>query len=736
MLERLGQWLYRRRTVVLGVWVLLVVAGAVLGGSVYDRTENPGLRAGVESTVVDERLEADDPGGEQIVVVLSGAEARGTDLITLASQILYQIWDLPGVSEVRDPYTSGTTELFTSDGQGAIVQIEFHPWVTTEQAVALTEQIRNILKAIPFPTVLMGGPLLAQEAFVNQAVQDAAVGEGIALVVLFGILVLILGGWLIGAIPVVTALGAVAVSLLALSGLSVITSVSEFAVNVVTVLGIGLAVDYSLLMLARFREERARAEQLQATSKRRRTTTAPDLAAVFGTTMATAGRTVLISGLTVGTALAALFLLGDPMLTAMAVGGVIAVVVATATGLTLAPALIAVGHSRIPAPRQRSLGKNWFAARRATPGRGILARLAGFAQARPWPTLLASAALLVLLAIPLLSLQVGNSDARSLPEGSESRLVYEAIDRTNPEAARVPITVLVDLRSDDPGVTEIRQQLRELDGVTDAVTVNQLEDNSTVVWVEFEGLTDGEVAQRLVTEIRDLDTSAPILVGGPTAELVDAKAALGSRVLWAILAVVLVTGLLLLRLTGSLVVSVKTIVLNLLSLAATLGVVVAIFQWGWGSSLLGFTPWGALDITTPLLLFMFCFGLSMDYHVFLIARIKEAWDHPETGPDAPAPGSRAANDRAVMAGITSSGPVVTLAALAIIIVFLGFAAGQLTAVKEIGVGMTVAILLDVTIVRGLLLPAAMTLLGQWNWWGPGKKSGLGDVDPAPALDRR
>lgn len=736
MLECLGQWLYRRRTVVLGVWVLLVVAGAVLGGSVYDRTENPGLRAGLESTAVDERLEADEPGGEQIVVVLSGAEARGTELITLASQILYQIWDLPGVSEVRDPYTSGTTELFTADGQGAIVQIEFDPWVTPEQGVALSEQIRNTLKAIPFPTVLMGGPLLAQEAFVEQAVMDAAIGEGIALVVLFVVLVLILGGALIGAIPVVTALGAVAVSLLALSGLSVLTSVSEFAVNVVTVLGIGLAVDYSLLVLARFREERARAEETQAAGKRRRTAAAPDLAAVFGTTMATAGRTVLISGLTVGTALAALFLLGDPMLTAMAVGGVIAVVVATATGLTLAPALIAIGHARIPAPRQRSLGKNWFAHRRAAAGKGILARLAGFAQARPWPTLLASAALLLLLAVPLLSLQVGNSDARSLPAGSESRLTYEAIERTNPEAARVPITVLVDLRSDDPGVTELRQQLRGLDGVTDAVTVNQLEDNSTVVWVEFEGLTDGEVAQRLVGEIRDLDTSAPILVGGPTAELVDAKAALGGRVLWAILAVVLVTGLLLFRLTGSLVVSVKTIVLNLLSLAATLGVVVAVFQWGWGSSLLGFTPWGALDITTPLLLFMFCFGLSMDYHVFLIARIKEAWDSPVKGPEAPEPGSRAANDRAVLAGITASGPVVTLAALAIIIVFLGFAAGQLTAVKEIGVGMTVAILLDVTIVRGLLLPAAMTLLGQWNWWRPGRKSDLRDVDPTPALDRR
>jgi RND superfamily putative drug exporter len=207
-----------------------------------------------------------------------------------------------------------------------------------------------------------------------------------------------------------------------------------------------------------------------------------------------------------------------------------------------------------------------------------------------------------------------------------------------------------------------------------------------------------------------------VLVAGPAAELDDAKRSVAARLPAALAIIVVATGALLFALTRSVVVPVKAIVLNLLTLLATMGVLVAVFQWGWGAGALGFEPWGALDLTTPLLLFVFAFGLSMDYEVFLLARIKEEWDR-RTGTD------RAANDRAVLAGITATGPVVTTAALAIGIVFLGFVLGELVAVKEIGVGMAVAVLLDVTVVRGLLLPATMSLLGRWNWWRPGPVAG-------------
>ncbi|GAA5155556.1 MMPL family transporter [Nocardioides marinquilinus] len=722
MLERLGRSVWRRRVVVVAAWLLLVAVGAVLGGSVFDRAATPGPREGVESTEVEQRLDALDPEGEQVVAVLRGDDALSIAIVNAASDVLQQLRTLPGVAELRDPYTTGASELVAADGQGVVVQVELDPTLSDDEALEVAEEVTARLRSIPFPEVLVGGQLLAERAFADQAVADAARGEGVAVVVLLLVLVVVLGGWLAGAVPVLTALGTVAASLLALTGLASLTDVSEYAVNVVTLLGLGLCVDYSLLVLSRFRHERETGGPKGGPA---------DPADALAATMATAGRTVLVSGLTVGATLTALLVLGDPVLTGMAVGGVVAVALATAAGLTLAPALIALGHRHVPAP-----GEGRFLARRRPPEQTLLARLARAAQARPWLALAGSTAVLLALAAPLLALDVGNSDARSLPRDNEARLTYEAVQETYPDLRTTPLTVLTDPPPGDPRVTALVQQVLALDDVDDVLVLDPLPDGSTQLQVEPVGATDGPAAQRLVGELRELDLGVPVLVGGPAAELVDAKDATGARLPLAVGLVVLVTGLLLLVLTGSLVVAVKALLLNLLSLAATLGVVVAVFQWGWGSSLLGFDPWGALDITTPLLLFVFAFGLSMDYHVFLVARIKEAWDHPARGKGAPRPGSREANDRAVLTGITASGPVVTLAALAISIVFLGFAAGRLVAVKEIGVGMTVAILIDVTIVRGLLLPATMTLLGERNWWRPGRGATASRRTAGAASSRR
>lgn len=196
----------------------------------------------------------------------------------------------------------------------------------------------------------------------------------------------------------------------------------------------------------------------------------------------------------------------------------------------------------------------------------------------------------------------------------------------------------------------------------------------------------------------------PVSVTGPAAEVIDFQESVSSRLPYVVAVVVLAMLALLFALTRSLVVPAKAVLLNALTFVATLGVLVAVFQWGWGEPVLRFESWGALDVTTPLLLFVFIFGLSMDYEVFLLSRVKEEYDR------------RPDNDRAVLAGIARSGPVVTAAAVCITIVFLGFAAGGLVPVKEIGVGMAVAVILDVTVVRGLLLPAVMGLLGDLNWW--------------------
>ncbi|GAA1935707.1 MMPL family transporter [Nocardioides hwasunensis] len=701
----------------LATWAVAVVLGAVLGGSVFDLAEAPDpLRRDAESAQLQQRLDSVDPEGELVVAVLSGTDIYAVDLIDEASRVLHDVAEVPDVVEVRDPWTTGAQDLVAPGQTSTVVTVEIDPTVDDDRALAAVGRVDAALRRVPMPEVLVGGPALAEEAFADQAVQDAARGEGVAIVVLLAVLTLVLGGLVAGALPVITALGSVCLALLSLSGLARVTPVSDYSVNVVTLLGLGLAVDYSLLVLGRFREERA------AASGR------TQLGEVLGRTLATSGRTVLVSGLTVATALAGLLLLADPVLSPMAIGGLVAVLGATVAGLTLTPVLISVGHARIPPPaKDRLLG--------GTPSaHALLPRLARVAQRRPWPVLAGCIALLLLLSAPLLSLDLRNSDTRSLPRDSEPRLVQATIERDFPDLIATPVTVLVDAAFDSAQTAEAMARLAALPGVADVLLLDPLPDDTTRLVVEPEpdaaGDYDGPQAQDLVRRVRAAPLGAEALVGGPTAELVDTRDALGDRAPVAILVVALLTAVLLGRLTRSVVVPLKAVAMNLLSLAATLGVVVAVFQWGWGSSLLRFDSWGALDVTTPLLLFMFAFGLSMDYHVFLVSRIRESWD--EARAEAARPRRRASrgkardddpralSDRAVLDGITASGPVVSLAAVAITIVFLGFVAGELTAVKEIGVGMTVAVLLDVTIVRGLMLPAAMTLLGRWNWWLPGR----------------
>jgi RND superfamily putative drug exporter len=366
----------------------------------------------------------------------------------------------------------------------------------------------------------------------------------------------------------------------------------------------------------------------------------------------------------------------------MALGGALAVLTATIAGLTLVPALIAVAHERIPQPGTRTWV--WRSERRGT---GLLARLAAFAQRRPALVALVATAGLVALTIPALGLEVADADARSLPADTEERRVYDAVERDFTAGPVEPLEVLIEAPFER--ATPLIERMQRLPDAKVGRVRDDLPPSVTGIEVDPAGADAGEPAQQLVRAIRALDDE--ILVGGPAAELVDAKDSTRERLPLAFAVVGVPTLLLLFALTRSVVIGLKAIALNLLTLGATLGVVALLFE-------------GPLDITTPLLLFMFLFGLSMDYEVFLLARIKEEWDR------------RGDNDAAVLAGITATGPVISAAAVSIGIVFGGFALGQLTEVAQIGVGMVVAVTLDVTVARGLLLPAVMSLFGRWNWW--------------------
>ncbi|RKQ92122.1 RND superfamily putative drug exporter [Solirubrobacter pauli] len=672
MLGRWGRVATRWRLPVVGVWIVLALVGGIVGGGVFDRTKTvEDLRSSAESKRAEARVDALDPEGETVVAVIGGADFYTPALVQSATNVFNSLRQTPGVVDVSDAYTSGG--LVAVDGNSSVAVVELDPRLSEERALALADDVSAKIRTIDAPEVYVGGELLAERTFADRAVDDAVFGESIALVVLCVVLILFLGGMVAGLLPLAAALATIATALLALNALAGSLDVSEFAVNVVTLLGLGLAVDYSLLVIARFRQERA---------------DAPDdpLEDVLERTVAAAGRAVLVSGLAVAIALAGLAVFGTPVLAAMALGGLLAVCLATIAGLTLVPALIALAHRRIPAPGTRT----WVWRRPRGERRGLLETLAAFSQRHRVPVALVSAVALLALTFPVTGLDVNNSDASALPESTEERVVAERLERDFPLAS-VPVTVVVEADSSDPKVQGLMRFLFSQGKRNDVNIAGNPTPGVTRVEIAPQGTSAGPRAQQIVRDVRAYDAPVPVLVGGPAAELIDAKESTRARLPLALLVIFVPTALLLFALTRSVLIPIKALLLNLLTLGATLGALVLIFP-------------DPLDITTPLLLFMFIFGLSMDYEVFLLARIKEEWDRTRD------------NDRAVLTGIAASGPVVTAAAISIGIVFLGFALGELVQVKQVGVGMAIAVFLDVTVVRGLLLPATMSLLGRLNWW--------------------
>jgi RND superfamily putative drug exporter len=730
MFAALGRSCARRRWLILGAWLVLVAAGFVLGGQVFDRlTTTDSLRPDAGSQLADRRVDQLQPEGPVIVAVVRDRDRDVYDqaLVDDVTAVAGEIRAMDGVTEVEDLYSAPGGRI-GADNRSSLIRVELEPDLPDDRREQVEDAVAGALHRIDAPEVLVGGEKLTERAFADQAVADAALGESVAIVVLLVVLVLILGGLVAGAIPLAAALATVSVTLLGLYGLTALTEVSEFTVNVVTLLGIGLAVDYALLMIARFREERD-------------ADPGAPVADLVARTTATAGRTVLISGLAVAATMAGLSAFAEPLLSAMALGGAVAVLLATLAGLTAVPALIAAAHRRIPAAHDATrvlTFRRGIAAtlrRRAAPG--LLARLAAYAQSRPAPVALAVTAGLLVLSLPfVLAVNLENSDARALPASAEARKLQEAVQRDFSGGQADPIVVVVDADPAGAPVRDFLNALNTLDGVLRVEPRPDIVAPAAVVDVTPEGETAGRTSRDLVRAIRALDPPFPVLVGGGAAELVDYRDSVADRLPVAVLIILLSTAVLLFVLTGSLVVPVKALLMNALTLLATLGVLVVVFQWGIGDALLGFDSWGAIDVTTPVLLFVFVFGLSMDYEVFLLARIKEEWD----GRGLTGRRTRA-GDHAVRAGIERSGPVVTAAALCIAVVFLGFLLGDLIAVKEIGFAMAVALLLDVAVVRGLLLPAVMSLLDEWNWWAPAPlrrlhdrwfASGTGSPEPAAA----
>ena len=575
-------------------------------------------------------------------------------------------------------------------------------------------------------TAQLGGTVPTEVAINSEVTANIGKAEGFSMPVLLILLLIIFGGLAAASLPLAVGGTAILGSFMVLHLLTLFTTVSIYSVNITTIIGLGLGIDYGLFMVVRFREELRRQ---------------PTTEAAVARTVATAGRTIAVSGVTVAVALTSLMLFPEVFLRSMGYGGVATVLVDMVAALTILPALLSVLGPRVNALRvRRSLRP---AAAVPIPAAGPAAaggwyRLAHGVMRRPVVFVVVITVALLALGLPFLRISWGGTDARALPATAQARQVTEALNRDFPVNSTSPIEAVVtlpELASGPAGQAALASYTGRLAHVagTRGVQVTAVSGEHARVGIGYAPSPVSPAARQIVQRVRAVavPAGATVLVGGTTAQLVDELSSLGSTLPWMALLVVVATFVLLFLAFGSLVLPLKAIIMNVLSLSATFGAIVWIFQWGHLSRLLQFTATGTIDPTMPILVLAIIFGLSMDYEVFLLSRIRELYD--QTGD----------NTAAVAGGLQRTGGVITSLAFLLVIVVGAFSASGITFIKLIGVGMIIALVIDASVVRVLLVPATMRLLGRANWWAPGPlrrlyaRYGIRDTDepasvPAPA----
>ena len=547
-----------------------------------------------------------------------------------------------------------------------------------------------------------GGPAIFDD-FDRINEEDLRRSELIQIPIVLLILLVVLGSLIAASLPVLTTLTALVVTLGALYFVARGADLSIYVKNIVPLVGIGVGVDYSLFLVKRFGEELRAGRAVT------------DAVAV---TMHTSGRAIFFSGLTVAVALAGMFAVGVPIFTGFAIGSIAVVLVAMATALTLLPAVLAALGPRILRYDVARPLRGRFGAQSAPDAPTRWSRWADAVMRRPWPYLLGSTSVLLALAIPAIWLDLGSSGATALPRDAPSIRASDAIARELGRGALAPFRIVIDggNRGPDPAaVTALRDAIvRDPDAVV--VARPRVSDDGTASLIELiprNGEDDprsqdfvARIEHRIVPSIGALGP-ARVYVGGAASQNRDFNNTVARNLPRVIAIVMALTFLVLVILFRSLLLPLKAVVMTLLSVLAAYGVLVMVFQWGWGDGLLGFEHLGHVTSWVPPFLFSILFGLSMDYEVFLLTRVREHYD-------------RHGDDRAAVAwGLSHTGGIITAAAAIMIVVFLSFVVNRLIPIKESALGLAVAVFLDATLVRIVLVPAFMRIAGRWNWWLPG-----------------
>jgi RND superfamily putative drug exporter len=691
----------KHATLILIAALTFTLAAAVVGVPVVDRLEagndfeDPGSQsAGARDAIARATGTSPEVGFVAVVTPAGGARsARGRQRI---ARVVAVIEREPGVGRVAGAGTRDADAASISrDGRRAYVAAFFREDVgggDDELAGRLAERLA------PFADTVPGGRPFAGFELSAQVRRDLARAELLVLPLLFLLSLWLFRGLIAALLTPLVGIVAILGTLLALRAVNSGLPMSVYALNLVTGLGLGLAIDYSLLVITRYREELQRSGP------------GPEALAA---TLRSAGRAVLFSALTVAAALAALVVFPQRFLYSMGVGGAIVALIAAAAALCVLPAFLALLGPRINAlalrPR-RTAGNGWPAiARRVT--------------RRPGLATLLAVACLGALTLPLASIRFTGVDGHALPSGADARTAAESLERDFAGAGAPAYVAAAGGAALGPSLARYAKRLERVPGVVAVAPPRRAGEGWWRLDFSVRGAPLDEPARATVRAIRAEPLSAPHKVGGQTAAFLDQEHALIARLPVALIIIALVTQLMLLHMTRSVVLAAKAFVTNLLSAAAALGVLVLIFQHGHLTGPLGYSGAGALDATQPVLLCALAFALSTDYGVFLLARIKEA--HDRGLPDV----------EAVQEGVGATGRTITGAALLFCVAVAGIATSQIIFIKELGVGVVAAVAIDATLVRVLLVPGIMCLLKGANWWAPHPLRWMPVIPRRTRLDR-
>jgi uncharacterized membrane protein YdfJ with MMPL/SSD domain len=712
MLGFLADLAYRRSRRVLIVTALFFVVAAGFGAPVAsiltsgsNTFDDPATESAKGRKLIEDATGATPE--YMLTVLVRPAGGSGEALRSRVEQVETELKDDPAVRKVLTAYNTDSKAFISNDGrQGYLVAsvAPLSPKGEKKVAERLDERFSDA------SDVELGGALIATWESGTVIRDDLARGELFAFPLILVFAFFIFRGGVAALLPLFCGAILVTGTFLALRLVNYVVELSVFALNLVTGLGLGLAIDYSLFIVSRYRDE------LAALGSRRE---------AIARTLSTAGRTVLFSTFTVAAALASLLVFPQPFLYSMAIGGIFVAVMAALTAVVALPALLVVLGPRVNAlaPRRWRRSLELGPAERSV---GLWYRLSHAVMRRPVAVAAATIALLVLLGLPIVGLKFTGIDSTVLPKDQSARTVEDALRNDFPENRAAAIFVAA--QAPASARSEVNDFAAALKGLPEAASVTEPESIADGIWridvvTEHTALSDG--SQDLVKAIRDVDPPFKTYVGGQTARFVDQGKSIGSHLAIGLPILAIVTVLILFAMTGSVILPVKTLVMNAVTLTATFGILVFIFQDGRLEGLLSYTSQGALEMTQPVLLAAVVFGLSTDYGVFLLTRIKEARDHGESEVES------------VAVGLERTGRIVTAAALLFAIAVGAFATSGVVFIKMLGIGMALAVLIDATIVRAFLVPSLMALLGSRNWWAPGplrrlhERLGLSESEAPP-----